>query len=230
MSACKLVLFDCDGTLIDSEMITCTVEAELLGEAGFEISVKEFVRRFAGTSKQHINDTMHAQTGRHLPDDYEQRVASRLLERLWREAKPIEGVHEMLDRLDCPRCVCSNAGMEKLKVEMQRTELWDRFRPYIYSAQDIEGIAQKPEPDVYLHAAKEFGAAADECIVVEDSITGVQSGVAAGMRVIGITAGCHIEPGHAEKLTDAGALTVTNRITEIPALVEALSQWDSTLV
>lgn len=225
MAACELVLFDCDGTIMDSELIAAECEVEALSEYGVKMSAKEFSARFAGTSSFVVKDAMEVELGRKLPDDHITKVKALMREKLWREVKPMPGIHELLDQLDQPRCVCSNADMEKLKIELTRGELWDRFRPYVYSAYEIESKKRKPEPDLFLHAAAEFDVAPKNCVVVEDSIAGVKAGVAAGMRVIGFTGGSHTHPGHADELTDAGAETVIRRLTDIPAIIEVFADW-----
>ena len=226
MPACELVIFDCDGTIMDTELIAAECEVEALAAYGAKLSAQEFTRRFAGTASEFVKETMEEELGRRLPDDHINTVKSQMKQRLWREAKPISGAHELLDALDQPRCICSNADMEKLKIELTRGELWDRFRPYVFSAHEIESKRRKPEPDVFLHAAREFGVAPSTCVVVEDSTAGILAGVAAGMRVIGFTGGSHTHIGHADLLTEAGAETVVHRLLDIPAVIEALETWD----
>ncbi len=226
MPAIELVIFDCDGTLMDSEMIIAEEETAAFREAGIEIDPREFLRRFAGQAGKYIRATLETEFDRHLPDDFAKGVPDRINQRLWREVKAIDGAHAMLDQLDQPRCICSNSGNERLKIELTRAELWDRFRPYIYSSQDIEGLERKPEPDVFLHAAKEFEADPRNCLVVEDSVPGVMAGRAAGMRVVGYTGGSHTYKGHADVLTEAGAETVIAKLTELPSVIEAFSMWE----
>lgn len=199
---------------MDTEMLAAEVEVAVLEEHGCSMTATEYALRFAGASTEKAMEKLEEHFGRAFPDDHVQIVNQRINERLWREAKTIDGVHEMLDKLDQPRCICSNAGMEKLKIELTRGELWDRFRPYIYSAEDIEGVGRKPLPDVFLHAAKEFGVNPKACAVVEDSASGVEGAKAAGMRVIGFTGGSHTYEGHADLLTDMGAETVIRRLAD----------------
>ena len=138
---------------------------------------------------------------------------------------PIPGVQDMLDALDDPRCICSNSRPERLEVSLIKAGLWDRFRPYVFSAQAVGEGRGKPAPDVFLHAANVFETSPDDCIVIEDSVAGTTGGVAAGMRVIGFTGASHSWPGHAEALMDAGATTVVRRLADIPATLEALREW-----
>ena len=226
MPACELVIFDCDGTVMDSELMMAEVEVEALAEFGMEMTATEFNTRFAGTSSEKVKEVVEEELGRALPDDHISKVKQKMNDRLWREVKAVPGIMEVLDGFDQPRCICSNAGMDKLKIELSRGELWDRFRPYVFSARDLENVAPKPRPDIFLHAAKEFNVEPSACIVIEDSITGVTGAKAAGMRVIGFTGASHTYPGHSDDLTNAGAETVIKRLKDIPALIEAMSLWD----
>ena len=225
MATCELVIFDCDGTLMDSEHLSAEVEVEILAEYGSKMTAKEYSLRFAGASAQFVKSEIEKELGKNLPDDHIKKVKRKEKERLWREVKALPGAHEVLDMFDQPRCICSNADMEKLKIELTRAELWDRFRPYVFSAYDIPSKGRKPKPDLFLHAAKEFGVEPSACVVIEDSIPGIQAGVAAGMRVIGFTGGSHTHQGHADTLTDAGAETVVRRLVDIPPIIEAFALW-----
>jgi len=200
---------------------------EALKPYGARLTVEEFEARFSGTSSEVVKTTMEAELDRALPDDHIPKMRDAMKQRLWREVKAMPGAQEMLDNLDQPRCVASNADMEKLKIELTRGELWDRFRPYVFSAYDIEGDS-KPAPDLFLHAAKEFEVEPSACVVVEDSVAGVTGAKAAGMRVIGFTGGSHAHRGLADELTEAGAITVVSKLTDVPAVIEALSAWDDT--
>lgn len=226
MPACELVLFDCDGTVMDSELLAAECEIEALAEYGVTLTAKQFSARFAGTSSEVVKQVMEQELGRNLPDDHIKTVKTKIKESLWRNAKTMPGAHELLDLLEQPRCICSNADMEKLKIELTRGELWDRFRPYVFSAHDLESNKRKPEPDIFLHAAKEFGVSPSACVVVEDSTAGVLAGKAAGMRVIGFTGGSHTHQGHADTLTEAGAETVVKRLVDIVPIIAAFEHWD----
>ncbi len=163
--------------------------------------------------------------GRAIPDDLVRRAEQETDRRLRLEVQAIAGVQEMLDALDDARCICSNSRIERLRVSLERVGLWDRFRPYVFSARDVAEGREKPAPDVFLYAAGQLEESPGEAIVIEDSTTGVTGAVAAGMRVIGFTGASHSWPGHAEALMEAGALTVVNRLADVPATVEALREW-----
>lgn len=220
-----LVIFDCDGVLVDSEILSSRVEAERLKEIGYDISVEEMSHRFAGLTWDRIAQIIEAEIGRPLPQDYRKGGDAELDRRIASELAIIPGVHEMLDRLDARRCICSNSTPERLKLSLTRTKLYDRFRPYIFSAVAIGAKRPKPAPDVFLHAAEAFGVSPSEAVVIEDSTHGVHGAVAAGMRVIGFIGGSHSWPGHADQLTAAGAETVIRRMADLPATVAAFETW-----
>jgi HAD superfamily hydrolase (TIGR01509 family) len=225
-----LVIFDCDGVLIDSEILSARVDSELLFEIGYEITPEELAHRFAGITTERIFELIGEETGRAVPDALIERAKRETDRKLKKEVQPIAGVHEMLDALDDPRCICSNSRPERLEVSLIKAGLWDRFRPYVFSAQAVGEGRGKPAPDVFLHGAKEFGTDPADTIVVEDSVAGVTGAVAAGMRVIGFTGASHTWPGHGESLMEAGAQTVVRRLVEVPATIQALRGWRPTSV
>lgn len=220
-----LIIFDCDGVLIDSEIISARVDCEFLRELGYEISADELAHRFAGFTTERIFQLVGEEIGRPVPEEVIRRAQVETDRRLSEEVLPIAGVHEMLDALDDPRCICSNSRAERLQISLTKAGLWDRFRPYVFSAQSVGEGRGKPAPDVFLHGASVFETDPADAIVIEDSVAGVTGAVAAGMRVIGFTGASHSWPGHGEALMEVGALTVIRRLVEVPATVEALREW-----
>ena len=221
-----LFLFDCDGVLVDSEIIAAKVDSEHLAEVGFAITPEEIVRRFAGLTSRDIVEVIEAELGRPLPEDFLAEQKVELDRRLAAEVEAVPGIHDLLDRLDGPRCVCSNSTGERLKLTMERTRLFDRFKPYIYSAVEVGTRQPKPDPNVYRHAMAEFGVAPRETIVVEDSVFGVTAAKNAGARVVGFTGASHAWPGLADLLSEAGAETVIRRLADLPKVAEAFMAWD----
>lgn len=220
-----LVIFDCDGVLVDSEPIAAEVNVEMLKELDFEITARDMVVRFFGLTGPVIAERLEAEMGRSLPEDFKTKAEAEIDRRL-AKVKAIAGVHEMLDVLDAPVCVASNSNSTRLKISLGATKLYDRFRPYVFSATEVGTKLGKPDPNVFLHAAKTFDISPENCFVVEDSPTGIAAAMTAGMRVIGFTGGGHTFPGHADILTEAGAITVLNKLSDIPAVVEALKDWN----
>jgi HAD superfamily hydrolase (TIGR01509 family) len=220
-----LIVFDCDGVLVDSEIIAAAVEAEFLAEAGYAITAEEVNRRFAGLTSREIAAIVEGETGRPLPDEFFDRVRVEIDLRLAAEVKAVPGVHEVLDRLDGPWCVASNSSSDRLAITLKKTLLYDRFMPYIYSAVEVGTREPKPLPNVYRYAMGEFHAAAHDTVVIEDSFPGVTAARAAGARVIGFTGASHTFAGHADLLTAAGAETVIRRMVDLPHVVEAMVEW-----
>lgn len=220
-----LTIFDCDGVLIDSEILSARVDCEFLLELGYEIAPEELARKYAGFTTHRVFEAVGEEMGRAVPEDLIDRAIEETDRRLGLEVEAIAGVHDMLDRLDGPRCVCSNSRSERLRVSLDRVGLWDRFRPYVYSAREVAEGRGKPAPDVFLYAAEVFETDPAEAIVVEDSTTGVTAGVAAGMRVIGFTGASHSWQGHGEALMETGAVTVISRLADLPATIDALRAW-----
>lgn len=220
-----LFIFDCDGVLVDSEIVAARVDAELLTEAGYPISAEDMIQRFAGLTAEDFMRIVEEEMGHKLPADFHDDQRLELDQRLARELKAVAGVDEMLDRIDGPRCIASNSTTARLKMMLTKTGLYDRFRPYIFSAREVGDHQPKPAPNVYLHTIKEFGVAPREALVVEDSVFGVRAAKAAGARVVGFTGGAHTWSTHADLLTDAGAETVIKRFADLPSVAEAFMAW-----
>ncbi len=226
MSGFDLIIFDCDGVLVDSEIIAAKVESKLLEEAGFPVSVEEITERFAGMSWKNILMQIEKDAEVPLSASLIDRAEKLVDQRLAREVKMIEGVKFALARLTQPRCICSNSTSSRLEVMLTKVGLKPYFEPHIYSSKDLGPDCEKPKPDVFLHAAKEMNVDPSSVIVIEDSVHGVEGARAAGMRVIGFTGAAHSYPAHADKLTEAGAETVISRMVDLPATIAALEAWE----
>jgi HAD superfamily hydrolase (TIGR01509 family) len=223
-----LIAFDCDGVVVDSEIIAAAVDAEHLTEAGFAITATEVVRRFAGLTSREIAAIVEAETGRPLPAAFFEETRAEIDHRLAAEVQAIPGIHDLLDRLDGPRCLCSNSANDRLAIMLKKTLLYDRFAPHIFSAIEVGTREPKPSPNVYRYAMEQFRTAPRDTIVLEDSLPGVLAARAAGARVVGFSGGSHTFPGHADILTEAGAETVIRRLRDFPAVVAAMSTWAGT--
>nr|WP_247876627.1 HAD family hydrolase [Ochrobactrum sp. CM-21-5] len=225
MAAPSLIIFDCDGVLVDSEIIAAEVESALLTEAGYQIAADEMAERFAGLTWQDILLTVEREAGIPLSASLLDKSESILDERLKNEVQPVEDILEVVSALKLPKCICSNSSSARLETMLKRVDLYDLFAPHIFSAKDVGNRKPKPAPDVFLYAAEQFGINPGDAIVIEDSAHGIQGARAAGMRVIGFTGGAHTYPGHADKLTDAGAETVIRRHKDLAGVIKALSVW-----
>jgi HAD superfamily hydrolase (TIGR01509 family) len=225
MSGFDLILFDCDGVLVDSEIIAAEVESKLLRDNGFEITAEEMCIRFAGLDWKNILLTVEKEAELPLSAALIDKSEALLDRALSIRVKMIEGVRTALSRLTEQRCICSNSSSKRLEMMLTKVGLKPYFEGHVYSAKDLGPDRTKPKPDIYLHGAKQFDADPARCLVIEDSVHGVHAARAAGMRVIGFTGGSHTYPTHADRLTDAGAETVISRMAELPQMVDALKSW-----
>ena len=225
MPELQLVIFDCDGVLMDSEIVAAQAELEIYREYGIEMEVEEFCIRFAGKDSILVKQAIEEDLGHPLPENVVDRTHENVNEKCGSEAKMISGADRVLDQFDQARCICSNSPQIRLKTMLGRVGLYDRFRPYVFSAQDHEPPIFKPKPDLILKALEEFGVKPKETVVIEDSAHGIGAAVAAGTRVIGFTGASHTYPAHADELIEAGAETVISRLTDLPGIVEAFGNW-----
>jgi HAD superfamily hydrolase (TIGR01509 family) len=183
----ELVIFDCDGVLVDSERLAVRVEAAVLAELGWPLSQAEVIERFMGRSQAFMVQAVVERLGGRLPDDWQDRLDRRYRAAFDAELTPVDGVVEALDRIATPTCVASGASHETLRLTLGLTGLYRRFEGRIFSASEVaEG---KPAPDLFLHAAARMGAEPAACAVVEDSRYGVEAARAAGMLAFGYTGG-----------------------------------------
>lgn len=211
-----LLIFDCDGVLVDSEVLACRIDAEVLAGFGIVLSPEDIMRRFVGMSLKDMVRTLEADHGRPLPEDFGAILNRALFARFETDLRPIPGVREAMAALPYPRCVASSSVPERIALSLRVTGLADLF-DHVFSATEVP--RGKPAPDLFLHAASRMGARPEDCVVIEDSVAGVQAALAAGMRVIGFTGGGHCGPNHAERLRRAGAATVTARMADLAEAV-----------
>ncbi|MGI4982445.1 MAG: HAD family hydrolase [Janthinobacterium lividum] len=214
-----MLIFDCDGVLIDSEVLICRIVAETLTEVGFAITTEQVIHRFAGRPALEQQREIEAEWGQPLPDDYGAKVHARSIAAYRRELQAMPGVSDMLQQIQVPVCVASSSEMDKLRLGLRVTGLASRFEPNILSAGMV--ARGKPAPDVFLFAAGWMRTCPRECLVVEDSVAGTMAAIQAGIPVIGFAGGSHCPPGHSARLFEAGARDV---ITDMAALPHRLQQ------
>lgn len=181
MTAVSAVIFDCDGVLVDSETIAVRMWVEMAGELGLELPWSRAMHQFKGGAMATNVAWLESQLGRHVPDDFVETFRARLGIRFEQELEPIAGVRAVLDGLEVPYCVASNGPREKMDVTLSVTGLMPYFESRIVSAYEVGSF--KPDPGLFLRAAELLEVAPERCAVVEDSLTGIRAGVAAGMRV-----------------------------------------------
>ncbi len=181
----KLVIFDCDGVLVDSEPISNRIISKYLSQHGLATSPQKALELFAGGSLSKVGEYYQKQTGQPIGSDFESTYRDQCKIAFAEELEAVPGVQAMLQQIQIPKCVGSNGPAYKIKFNLDKTGLRSFFGDKLYSAYDIQHW--KPEPHLYLHAAKEMGVAPVDCVVVEDSLHGVEAGIAAGMKVFGFT-------------------------------------------
>ncbi|OBQ69525.1 HAD family hydrolase [Mesorhizobium erdmanii] len=223
----NLVIFDCDGVLVDSEIIAARVEAELITLAGYEISAEEVAETYAGLTFKDILMRIEEKSKIPFQASLIDRAEELVDRKLRSDVRAIEGVREAVASVMTQRCICSNSRSERIEFMLEKVHLLPFFAGRIFSALEIPSKKTKPAPDVFLLAAEKFDANPANTFVIEDSVHGVAGARAAGMRVIGFTGASHSYPGHADALTEAGAETVIRRWAELKSVIAALSEWSA---
>jgi HAD superfamily hydrolase (TIGR01509 family) len=208
----KLVIFDCDGVLVDSERLAVRIDQQLLASLGWALSEAEIVDRFVGRSDAAMIADIEAHLGRPLAADWDRQFRDVYRALFAAELKPVPGILEALDRIDIPTCVASSGSHDKMRFTLGLTGLYDRFAGRIFSATEVAN--GKPAPDLFLHAAARMGVPPSACAVIEDSRWGIEAARAAGMRAFGFAGG----------LTPAARLTgpdtiVFDDMRQLPALL-----------
>jgi HAD superfamily hydrolase (TIGR01509 family) len=212
-----LVIFDCDGVLVDSEVISCRAHAETLTLHGYPITSEQVLARFLGVSDREARQTIETELGRKLPDDFELQVKAATLQFYADDLQPIPGVAEAIAAISLPKCVASSGTPEKIRHGLTCAGIYDMLVPHIFSATQVK--RGKPAPDLFLFAAEQMRASPERCVVIEDSIPGVTGALAAGMTVLGFNGGSHCRPGYAETLRAAGATLTFDDMRQLPGLI-----------
>ena len=213
MAAVELVIFDCDGVLIDSERLGVEVDVMALRELGWPLSETEAIARFVGRSDRENRAAIEAHLDRKLPDGWGDQVDERYRQAFATALTPVDGVLEALDRISLPTCVASSGTHEHLRYTLELTGLYERFAGRIFSADDVG--RGKPAPDLFLLAAERMDAKPARCVVVEDSRPGVEAARAAGMRVLAFAGG--LTPA---ELLDGPDTIVFYDMRELPSLLD----------
>lgn len=213
-----LIIFDCDGVLIDSEIVAARLEAEAITSLGLAMSTQTICARFAGVTTREVWATLEHELGRPLPHGFLEHHLAQVREVFARELEPIPGVRTAVEALDLPSCVASSTQLPALMTNLRTAGIADLFEGRVFSASQVR--RPKPAPDVFLYAASQMGADPADCLVIEDSIAGVTAARRAGIRVVGFTGGSHVTPGHAERLRAAGAVTIFPRMEMLGTIVD----------
>jgi HAD superfamily hydrolase (TIGR01509 family) len=212
-----LIIFDCDGVLVDSEVISCRAHAETLTRHGYPITADQVLDRFLGVSDREARQTIEAELGRSLPIDFEAQMKQSALQRYADDLQTIPYVGEAIAAISLPKCVASSGTPEKIRHGLNCAGLYDLLTPNIFSATQVK--RGKPAPDLFLFAAAQMAASPERCLVIEDSIPGIAGALAAGMTVLGFHGGSHCRPGYADRLRAAGASMTFDDMRQLPGLI-----------
>ncbi|MEQ6124005.1 HAD family hydrolase [Pseudotenacibaculum sp. MALMAid0570] len=181
----KCIIFDCDGVLVDSETISNQVVVDLANSYGANITLEYAIQHFAGTSLSYVKSHIEELIQQDLPDNFEKDYRRISFERFQQDIQPIQGITELLDELTIPFCVASNGPLNKMKLNLELTGLLHYFKGNLFSAYEIK--KWKPDPTLFLYAAKTMGFQPKDCLVIEDSISGIKAAKSGGFDVFAFT-------------------------------------------
>jgi HAD superfamily hydrolase (TIGR01509 family) len=219
--AIKLIIFDFDGVIADSEVLSNAVLAECVSEAGLPTTLDDAYRLYMGKRVPEIVSAVTVSLGRPPPGDFGAEFQKRALARFRTDLKTVAGARDYLaDFAGLHRCIASTSSPERLAVSLDALGLVELFGANVFSSELVP--RGKPHPDIFFYAARQFAMSPAECLVIEDSVGGVQAGVAAGMTVIGLLAASHIRDGHGERLREAGANYVARSFNEVAEITRRL--------
>ena len=218
-----VVIFDCNGVLVDSERISSTVLAEALSAVGTTLPAEELARRFHGRRPADVFAILGRSVQASLPLDFPETVAAETLRRLRRELRPVAHAERALTLIRGPKAVASSSPMQRIRLSLEVTDLLRFFDPRLFSAGDV--LRGKPALDLFQLVARRLQINPAECIVVEDSVAGVAAAKAAGVRPLGFVGGSSGEGHLARELIGAGARAVIADLRALKSAVVELRRW-----
>jgi len=215
----RLVIFDCDGVLVDSELISNRILAKGLSAHGLRISPEQCRRRFTGISMASVRAKVERDLGHALAPDFEAEIRALDIKVFEKELKPVTGIAEALSNIPVPVCVASSGSPEKINHSLRITGLADAFGENLFSAAMVAN--GKPAPDLFNLAALRMATPPEHTVVIEDSVAGVIAAGLAHMPVFGFSGASHAkdDAGYQEKLTDAGADVVFDDMSRLAELL-----------
>jgi len=217
----ELVIFDCDGVLVDTERLAARVDVQVLASLGWSLTEDEIIERFVGRSDADMRAAIEKQLGRSLPVNWDQEFEPLYRKTFEQELRPVEGIVAALDAIPITTCVASSGTHEKMRFTLGLAGLYDRFAGRIFSATEVS--RGKPAPDLFLHAASRMGVDPSRCAVVEDSRFGVEAARAAGMLAFGFAGG--VTPAFRLEGPDT---TIFHHMRELPGLLAMARRANAT--
>lgn len=216
----SLIIFDCDGVLVDSEPISIAVLLEMIAKSGVTMSEDDAYDRFLGRSMATISKVLHEEYGFAASEADLDEMRTHLYSRFELDLQPIPGIADTLKKLPQRRCVASSSQPERIRLSLRLTGLIDLLDPHIFSATMVKN--GKPAPDLFLFAANIMNVDPAECVVIEDSPAGIQAAKAAGMRVFAFTGGTHSRGGRLEStLASLGPDLIFDDMLQLPDLLKS---------
>jgi HAD superfamily hydrolase (TIGR01509 family) len=214
----KAIIWDCDGVLIDSEVLACGVAVEILAEIGYSIPLDKYLNQFMGQSSAQMFAQIEQETGLKLAEIFPvERLKEKQKAVFNLHLQAISGVENVLKTVNLPMAVASGSESERLQHTLSITNLIGYFNTHVYSVELVKN--GKPAPDIFLYAAEKLKVVPENCLVIEDSLHGVNAAKAAGMDVFAYVGGSHMTPNLQQNLTDAGVQAVLRHMDELPALL-----------
>jgi HAD superfamily hydrolase (TIGR01509 family) len=226
-----MIIFDCDGVLVDSEGIKTEVVARQLGTLGIAVTAPTLIERFSGVPDREMYHALSIETGVAIPPGHIAETHALKISHCGAKgaALAMPGIHECLDALaGAAVCVASSSSPNMLEHMLRQALLWDRFTPNIFSAHQVK--RGKPAPDLFLFAAARMAVLPARCLVVEDSVAGITAAKAAAMTAIGFAGGCHCGPDQADKLRGAGAEPVFMEMARLTEYLVKMADLDRGLI
>jgi HAD superfamily hydrolase (TIGR01509 family) len=212
------VIFDCDGVLVDSEVISNRIFMESFAKLGIVFTLEEMLAFGVGKNAVTLAAAIEQEFEVTLPAGFIEGQRARIMEAFTTELRPIDGIPELLAALKLKRCVASNSHINRVRHALTMTGLMPHLEPHIYTPAMV--ARGKPAPDLFLYAAKQHDVRPERCLVIEDSLSGVTAALAARMPVVGFVGGSHIRPGHADAMREAGCIQVFERMNEVAEFLD----------
>lgn len=220
MADFDLIVFDLDGVLVDSEHLSCGCLRAMLAEQGIDIALSEVHRRFLGRGFNAVKEEYRGWRGSEIPLDFQARFDIAVRDAFAASLRPMAGISALLESLHMPYCLASSSGLERITHSLAVAHLTAFFDGRVFGAEMVK--RSKPAPDLFLHAAAGMGAEPTRCLVIEDSIPGIEAARAAGMTAWGFTGGSHLREGDAaSSLTASGAAAVFAKMSDLQAALAA---------
>lgn len=216
------VIFDCDGVLIDSEPIACSIVASRVAQLGLPVTYEEILERYIGISAPSMYADLEKRYGTHLPQTIRAEIDATVRDELALRVPAMPGAADALDRIveHCAVCVASSSSVSRIRASLTTAGLIKYFEGRIFSAFDV--ARGKPAPDLFNHASHKIGVPPVACVVVEDSFAGATAARAASMRCFGFVGGGHASPALTAALMDAGVMEIVQTMTRLPSAIAAL--------